>query len=195
MSGPTRTGTVNAPTDVLLRDLVVEVMTDGRRVQVVVDGGRPPELEGLAADARPRLHDQAAHCRRAGVVQVSDHQTTAEASPVRPSWRSARSGCAAEERGAGHPIQLRRVHRIDHLGTFRFVPRPEALVSCRAGSPVQPELQSPKEAATYAVVRNYEDEASDIVEQLRRRDLSLTEVMSAIDGFVAYYLLDTGTAG
>jgi hypothetical protein len=137
---------------------------------------------------RPRLHDQAAHYRRAGVVQVSDHQTTAEASPVR-------SGCAAEERGAGHPIQLRRVHRIDHLGTFRFVPRPEALVSCRAGSPVQPEPQSPKEAATYAVVRNYEDEASDIVEQLRRRDLSLTEVMSAIDGFVAYYLLDTGTAG
>lgn len=47
----------------------------------------------------------------------------------------------------------------------------------------------------YAVVRNYEDEASDILERLTPLEGSITEVMSGIEGFVAYYLIDTGSGG
>jgi hypothetical protein len=47
----------------------------------------------------------------------------------------------------------------------------------------------------YAVIRNYQDEASDVVEQLRRREESIKEVMRGIDGFLAYYLIDTQSGG
>ncbi len=47
----------------------------------------------------------------------------------------------------------------------------------------------------YVVVRNYTDEASDVVEQARQREESIKEVMRGIDGFVAYYLIDTQSGG
>lgn len=47
----------------------------------------------------------------------------------------------------------------------------------------------------YAVIRNYEGEASDVVEQVRQREESVKEVMRGIEGFVAYYLLDTQGGG
>jgi ABC-type Fe3+-hydroxamate transport system substrate-binding protein len=43
----------------------------------------------------------------------------------------------------------------------------------------------------YAVIRNYQGEASDVVEQMRQREEGIKEVMRGIEGFVAYYLLDT----
>lgn len=47
----------------------------------------------------------------------------------------------------------------------------------------------------YAVVRTYQDEAPDVIEQLRQRVDSIKEVMRGIEGFVAYYLLDTQGGG
>ncbi len=47
----------------------------------------------------------------------------------------------------------------------------------------------------YAVVRNYTGEASDVVEQARQREESLKELMRGIDGFVAYYVIDTQGGG
>ena len=47
----------------------------------------------------------------------------------------------------------------------------------------------------YAVIRNYEDEAADVIARLREHAASLREVMSGIDGFRSYYLLDTGDGG
>ena len=47
----------------------------------------------------------------------------------------------------------------------------------------------------YAVVRNYTGEASDVVEQARQREGSLKELMRGIDGFVAYYVIDTQGGG
>ena len=44
----------------------------------------------------------------------------------------------------------------------------------------------------YAVVRTYEDEAPDVVEQIRARGDGFREVLRGIDGFVAYYLIDAG---
>jgi heme-degrading monooxygenase HmoA len=47
----------------------------------------------------------------------------------------------------------------------------------------------------YAVVRNYTDEAPDVAEQARQRAGSIEELMRGIDGFVAYYLVDTQSGG
>lgn len=47
----------------------------------------------------------------------------------------------------------------------------------------------------YAVIRNYEDEAADVIARLGEHAESLRDVMSRIDGFRAYYLLDTGDGG
>lgn len=47
----------------------------------------------------------------------------------------------------------------------------------------------------YMVVRDYRDEAADVVEQARARQASLREAMRAVPGFVAYYLIDTGSHG
>jgi hypothetical protein len=47
----------------------------------------------------------------------------------------------------------------------------------------------------YAVVRHYTDEASDVVEQARQREESIKELMRGIDGFAAYYLIDTQSGG
>ena len=47
----------------------------------------------------------------------------------------------------------------------------------------------------YLAIRNYEDEASDVVEQVARRQDSLVAVMRGIDGFVAYYVVDPGNGG
>lgn len=44
----------------------------------------------------------------------------------------------------------------------------------------------------YAVVRTYEDEAPDLIEQLRVRGDGFREVLRGIDGFVAYYVIDAG---
>ena len=44
----------------------------------------------------------------------------------------------------------------------------------------------------YTTVRHYQDEASDVVEQIRHHGARLQGLMSGIDGFVAYYLIDTG---
>ncbi|MEJ2864760.1 hypothetical protein [Actinomycetospora flava] len=44
----------------------------------------------------------------------------------------------------------------------------------------------------YTTVRHYQDEASDVVEQIRVHADRLRGLMSGIDGFVAYYLVDTG---
>jgi heme-degrading monooxygenase HmoA len=52
-----------------------------------------------------------------------------------------------------------------------------------------------RDQCMYVVVRNYTDEASDVVEQARQREESIKEVMRGIDGFVAYYLLDTQNGG
>jgi hypothetical protein len=43
----------------------------------------------------------------------------------------------------------------------------------------------------YAVIRIYQDEASDVVEQVKQREEAIKEVMRGIDGFLAYYLIDT----
>ena len=49
----------------------------------------------------------------------------------------------------------------------------------------------------YAVVRHYQDEAPDVVEQLKQREEGIRKVMLGIDGLVGYYLIDTpdGLAG
>jgi hypothetical protein len=47
----------------------------------------------------------------------------------------------------------------------------------------------------YLTIRNYEDEASDVVEQTIRRQDSLVALMRGIDGFVAYYIVDPGNGG
>jgi hypothetical protein len=47
----------------------------------------------------------------------------------------------------------------------------------------------------YAVVRNYTDEASDVVEQLKQREASVMAMIQGIEGFVSYYVLDTGNGG
>lgn len=44
----------------------------------------------------------------------------------------------------------------------------------------------------YTTVRHYQDEAHDVVEQIRQHAARLQGLMSEIDGFVAYYLIDTG---
>ncbi len=44
----------------------------------------------------------------------------------------------------------------------------------------------------YAVIRNYQDESTDFVNQLRERETDIKGLLQAIEGFVAYYLLDTG---
>jgi hypothetical protein len=44
----------------------------------------------------------------------------------------------------------------------------------------------------YATVRHYQDEADDVVEQIRAHSARLREMMSGIEGFVAYYLIDCG---
>src|SRR5688500_16652316 len=49
--------------------------------------------------------------------------------------------------------------------------------------------------AMYAVVRNSPDEASDVVQQARQREESIKEVMRGIDGFGAYFLIDTQSGG
>lgn len=43
----------------------------------------------------------------------------------------------------------------------------------------------------YVVVRHYQDEAPDVVEQLTTREEGIREVMLGIDGLVGYYLIDT----
>lgn len=45
----------------------------------------------------------------------------------------------------------------------------------------------------HAVVRTYEDEVPEVVEQIRMRGDDLREMMRGIDGFVAYYLVDAGS--
>ncbi|MHA6785120.1 hypothetical protein ACVGOW_29625 [Pseudonocardia saturnea] len=45
----------------------------------------------------------------------------------------------------------------------------------------------------YAVVRTYEDEDPDVIEQIRARGDGFREVLRGIDGFVAYYLIDAGS--
>jgi hypothetical protein len=47
----------------------------------------------------------------------------------------------------------------------------------------------------HVVIRNYENEASDIVEQVKQRRDGLVELISGIDGFVGYYVLDPGDGG
>jgi hypothetical protein len=47
----------------------------------------------------------------------------------------------------------------------------------------------------YTVIRNYQGEALDVVEQLRQRADSVKDLLRGIDGFVAYYLLDTRDGG
>lgn len=47
----------------------------------------------------------------------------------------------------------------------------------------------------YAVVRHYQDEASDVIEQATQREASIKELMRGIEGFVAYYLVDTQSGG
>jgi hypothetical protein len=47
----------------------------------------------------------------------------------------------------------------------------------------------------YAVIRHYQDEASDVVDQARKREGSIKELMRGIEGFVAYYLVDTQGGG
>ncbi len=44
----------------------------------------------------------------------------------------------------------------------------------------------------YTTVRHYQHEASDIVDQLRQHATRLRGLMSGIEGFVAYYLIDSG---
>ncbi|MDD7968235.1 hypothetical protein [Actinomycetospora lemnae] len=44
----------------------------------------------------------------------------------------------------------------------------------------------------YTTVRYYEDGAQDVVEQIRGHEERLRELMRGIEGFVAYYLVDTG---
>ena len=44
----------------------------------------------------------------------------------------------------------------------------------------------------YTTVRHYQDEASDVVEQIRQHAARLRELMTGIEGFVAYYLVDSG---
>lgn len=44
----------------------------------------------------------------------------------------------------------------------------------------------------FTTVRHYQDEANDIVEQVRPHAARLRGLMSGIDGFVAYYLVDSG---
>jgi DDE superfamily endonuclease len=54
-----------------------------------------------------------------------------------------------------------------------------------------------RERYMYAVVRHYQDEAPDVVEQLKQREEGIRKVMLGIDGLVGYYLIDTpdGLAG
>jgi heme-degrading monooxygenase HmoA len=47
----------------------------------------------------------------------------------------------------------------------------------------------------YLTIRNYQDEAADVVEQVTQRQESIVQLMRGIDGFVAYYLLDPGNGG
>ena len=47
----------------------------------------------------------------------------------------------------------------------------------------------------YAVVRNYENAASDVVAQLKQREASLMDTIQGIEGFVAYHVLDTRNGG
>ena len=47
----------------------------------------------------------------------------------------------------------------------------------------------------FAVIRTYEDESSDVIARITEHAAGLRELMSGIDGFVAYYLLDTGNSG
>jgi len=44
----------------------------------------------------------------------------------------------------------------------------------------------------YTTVRHYQDEASDVVDQLHQHAERLRGLMSGIEGFVAYYLIDSG---
>jgi hypothetical protein len=43
--------------------------------------------------------------------------------------------------------------------------------------------------------RNYEDEASEVVAQLKQREASLIETIQGIGGFVASHVLDTWNGG
>ena len=47
----------------------------------------------------------------------------------------------------------------------------------------------------YAVIRNYQNEAPDILDQIRTRADAIKDVIGSIEGFQAYYLLDTWDGG
>ena len=44
----------------------------------------------------------------------------------------------------------------------------------------------------YTTIRHYQDEANDLMKQIQPHVERLRELMHGIDGFVAYYLIDTG---
>lgn len=44
----------------------------------------------------------------------------------------------------------------------------------------------------FAVIRTYEDEAPDVIDEIRKRAHDLRDVMRGIGGFAAYYVLDAG---
>ena len=47
----------------------------------------------------------------------------------------------------------------------------------------------------FAVIRNYQNESPDVLEQIRMRTDAIRDVIAGIDGFQAYYLLDTREGG
>jgi protein subunit release factor B len=47
----------------------------------------------------------------------------------------------------------------------------------------------------YTVIRNYQDEAPDVLEQIRMRADAIKEIIGNIEGFQAYYLVDTQAGG
>jgi hypothetical protein len=51
------------------------------------------------------------------------------------------------------------------------------------------------EALMYAVIRNYQNEAPDVLDQIRTRADAIREVIGGIGGFQGYYLLDTQEGG
>jgi hypothetical protein len=70
------------------------------------------------------------------------------------------------------------------------------IVACRGGPPrcdLDDEFEG--KSQMYAVIRNYQNEAPDILEQIRARADAIREVIASIGGFQAYYLLDTQEGG
>ena len=52
-----------------------------------------------------------------------------------------------------------------------------------------------REAFRYTAIRNYRNEAPDALDQRRTRADAIKEIIEGIDGFQAYYLLDTQEGG